>query len=82
MNDRLKDAFPLKSHSEKTDEQLLRDYAIDHDYTQMIIIGVDDRNEYATQVYGENDTELRFADRYKSAITKALRDEGLTPRLI
>lgn len=82
MNNRIKSAFPLQSHTEKTDDQLIQDYAIDHGFTQVIIIGVNDRNEYSTEVHADNDTELKLANRNLKEITKTLREEGLTPRLI
>lgn len=81
-NDRIKSAYPLQSHYEKTDDQFINDYARRRGLTQVLIIGVDARGEYIAESYGENETEIRFAERNMGVVTKALREEGLTRRLI
>lgn len=82
-------SFPKRSSKELESDRLRAAHDLEHGrlvqhlmddnhFTEVIIVGVNDRNEYKVMCHADTDTDLKFCQEKSAAITAALRKLGLT----
>lgn len=70
--------WPERFSTDDEDLKAILDYASRQGFTQLIIIGFNERDEYQSESYGATETDRRCAGERRAVVTDALRKAGLT----